>query len=87
MTSQVNRQRLSAAAAHIPRQPRLPICGRRRGPATHPPGIPRGPQIDDCFTIISENGENIPGIRTTVKVYPPMVRGHHYQYSLLIIYF
>jgi hypothetical protein len=87
MTIQVNRQRLSTAAAHIPRQPRFLAHGQCRWPATHPPGMPCGPWIDDCFSIISENGENLPGIQTTVKVYPPMVRGHHFQHLLLIIYF
>jgi hypothetical protein len=76
MTGQVNRQRLSAAAAHIPRQPRLPSRGRRRGPATHPPGMPRAPRIDDCYTTVSVNGTSVPGIRTIVKVYPPQVRCH-----------
>jgi hypothetical protein len=76
MTGQVNRQRLSAAAAHIPRQPRLPSRGRRRGPATHPPGMPRAPRIDDCYTAVSVNGTSVPGIRTIIKVYPPQVRCH-----------
>ena len=76
MTGQVNRQRLSAAAAHIPRQPRLPSRGRRRGPAIHPPGMPRGPRIDDCYTTVSVNGTSVPGIHTTVKVYPPQVGCH-----------
>jgi hypothetical protein len=84
MTSQVNRQRLSAAAAHIPRQPRLPSRGRRRGPACHPPGLPRAPQFVDCFTTLTVNGASIPGIRITVKVYPPTVSCHYRQPHLTI---
>jgi hypothetical protein len=73
MTSQVNQQRLSAAAAHAPRQPRLPTRGRRRGPASHPPGILRSPRIDDCYTMVSVNNASVPGIRILAKVYPPPV--------------
>jgi hypothetical protein len=73
MTGQVNRERLRASAAHIPRQPRLPSRGQRRGPAIHPPGLPRPPKISDCYTPMSVNGTSTPGIRITVKVYPPTV--------------
>ena len=72
MTSQANQQRLSAAAAHIPRQPRLPTRNtRRRGVAVAPPGLPRGPRVDDCYVAIGVGAE--PGIRVKVKVYPPQV--------------
>jgi hypothetical protein len=76
MTGKVNRQRLSAAAAHISRQPQLLSHGQRKGPATHPPGMPCGPRIDDCYTTISVNGMSVPGIHTMVKVYPPQVGCH-----------
>jgi hypothetical protein len=88
MTSQANRQRLSSAAAHNPRQPRLQNRGgRRRGStAIHPPGMPRASRVDDCYSTLSVNGANVDGIRLIVKVYPPKVRGH-YRPQLLLPYY
>ena len=87
MAGQVNRQCLSAAAAHIPRQPQLPSHGWRRGPATHTLGMPHGPQIDDCYTTISVNGTSVPGIHTTVKVYPPQVGCHTWPWVPYMYWF
>lgn len=82
MTSQVNQQRLSAASANIPRQPRLPSRTRRRGPALHSPTLPRSPQVDDCHTTVLVNGMNVPGVCVKVKIYPPQVRGRLYSLTV-----
>jgi hypothetical protein len=73
MTSQVNQRRLIAAAAHAPRQPRLPSRNRRRGPAIAPPSMPTPPSVNDCLVDLPLDG---PGIRIKVKVYPPQVHFH-----------
>lgn len=82
MTSQANQRRLNAAAAHIPRPPRLPSRGRRRGPAVAPPGLPRAAGIDDCYIAVGDGTEA--GIRLKVKVYPPQVRYSYYT-SIYIV--
>jgi len=73
LTSQVNQHRLSAAASHNPRQPRLPSRGRRREPAVAPPGMPRPPCIADCLVDVETNAGIAAGIWVRVKVYPPQV--------------
>jgi hypothetical protein len=78
MTGQVNQRRLASAAAHLPRAPRLVTRGGRtnrgvhRGPAIHPPSLPRSPSLEDCTYLGPDpNGNNVPMIHIKVYVYPP----------------
>lgn len=94
MRGQVNQRRLaSSAATALPSsQPRLPARGRRRGPAVHPPSLPRaaGARIEDCLLNVPEyhdNGVQVVGplLRVKVKVYPPPVRNFS-THQMLIKY-
>jgi hypothetical protein len=74
MAGQVNQQRLASSASSQPRQPRLPSRTRRRGPAVHPPSLPRAARVDDCrMSIVDSNSREVAGLRVKVKVYPPPV--------------
>lgn len=75
MSDQVNQQWHVSAANH-PRQPRLPSCGRRQGPAVPPPPSPHhynGQQIEDCLSTSISNDIEIPTICVKVKIYLPTV--------------
>jgi hypothetical protein len=80
LAGQVNQQRLASAATRIPRQPALPVRGRRvRGPAIHPPVLPSARGRRDVLTACSTTTIGETGLRTSqlfvrVKIYPPQVR-------------
>lgn len=78
MTGQANQRRLASAATHLPRQPQLVTRGsrvnrgRRRGPAIHPPSLPRGPTVEDCtYVASSANGNDLQMVRIRAYIYPP----------------
>lgn len=72
ITSQVNQQRLAAAAANLPSHVSLPqrtVRRRRRGPAILPPTLTPTFSIN---SVLSNAGPGLsPLIRIKVKVYPP----------------
>lgn len=71
-TGHVNQARLASSSTTIPRQPALAVRGRRRGPATLPPSLPRNPSprtIHECLV----DGATLPTVKVTVKVYPPSI--------------
>jgi hypothetical protein len=72
ITSQVNQQRLAAAAVNLPSQVSLPqrtARRRRRGQAISPPTLTTTFSIN---SVLSNDGSS-PLIRIKVKVYPPQV--------------
>jgi hypothetical protein len=72
ITSQINRQRLAAAAANLPSQTSLAQRTARRrcrGPAISPPTLTSTFSIN---SVLSNEGSD-PLIRIKVKVYPPQV--------------
>lgn len=75
--SLVNQQRLSSAAATLPRGPQLPrrTAQRRRGPAIQAPVLPSRRQVsplDTCRTeVLQPDGTMVQSLRVQVKVFPP----------------
>jgi hypothetical protein len=72
ITSQVNHQRLSAAAANLPPHVTLPqrtVRRRRRGPAILPPTLTPSFSINSVLSNV--NPGSSPLIRIKIKVYPP----------------
>ncbi|KAF6744449.1 hypothetical protein DFP72DRAFT_1078515 [Ephemerocybe angulata] len=66
-TSNVNQARMASANATVPRAPTLPVRGRRRGPASAPPGLPLvgvAGEVRRCYV------EGTGNVRLTIKVYP-----------------
>ena len=73
IASQVNQQRLAAAAVNLPSHVSLPqrtTRRRRRGPAIVPPTLTPTFSIN---SVLSNEGSSSPMIRIKVKVYPPQV--------------
>ncbi|TDL14092.1 hypothetical protein BD410DRAFT_846356 [Rickenella mellea] len=71
-TGHANQARLASSSTTIPRQAALSVRGRRRGPATLPPSLPRNPSprtIQECLV----DGATQPTVKVTVKVYPPSI--------------
>ena len=83
LIGQVNQQRLASSAATQPRQPQLPLRGRRRGPAIRPPQLPRAPKLEDCVSHIASE----PLIQLVVKVYPPQVNSLNVQQGIVLLIF
>lgn len=74
IASQVNQQRLAAAAVNLPSHVSLPqrtTRRRRRGPAILPPTLTPTFSINSVLT--SEGSSSSPLFRIKVKVYPPQV--------------
>ena len=78
LIGQVNQQRLASSAATHPRQPQLPLCGQRQGPAIQPPQLPHAPRLEDCVSHITSE----PLVQLVVKVYPPQVNALNVQQAL-----
>lgn len=71
ISSQVNQQRLAAAAVNLPSQVSLPqhtARRRRRGPAVLPPTLSPAFSIN---SVLSNEGSSSPLFKIKVKVYPP----------------
>jgi hypothetical protein len=72
ITSQVNHQRLSAAAANLPPHVTLPqrtVRRRRRGPAILPPTLTPSFSVNSVLSNVGPGSS--PLIRVKIKVYPP----------------
>jgi hypothetical protein len=73
LAGRVNQER-RASASRMPRQPALTTRrARTRGTAIQPPSLATQPNIQNCYTVAQDQGNDIQVLRLKVKVYPPQV--------------
>ena len=81
-TSHANQARMASASATIPRNP--PLNRRRQGPSAAAPTLP---QVSSRMTIekCMQEGAEVPSIRMTIRVFPPLI-GFTFSCSSLHIF-
>ncbi|KAJ7079268.1 hypothetical protein B0H15DRAFT_804527 [Mycena belliarum] len=86
--SQANSGRHHAILSHFPPSQVLPVRGRRRGPAVHPPALNRGPPptlLDTVSFIDGTTGTRM--MRIKLEVNPPslaFLAEHHLSYDFVL---